>query len=68
VIEVPGTMVTLKVPACMDCAHFRVTALFELCMHKESAYTIAEKTDQHSAGHMRRLGCGADARLFDPRA
>jgi len=52
----------------MDCAHFRVTALFDLCMHKESAYTIAEKTDQHSAGHMRRLGCGADARLFDPRA
>jgi hypothetical protein len=68
VTEVPGTIVTLKVPACMDCKHFRATALFELCMHTDATYKVAEKTDQHSVGHMRRMyACGPDAKLFDPR-
>jgi len=66
--EIPGTIVTLKLPACVDCKHFRDARIFLLCMHKDATYKVAEKTDQHSVGHMRRMySCGPDAKLFDPR-
>ena len=55
-------------PNCKDCQHYRETTLFELCKSPESTYTAGGKTDQHTVGHMRRLGCGPEARLFDPRA
>jgi len=67
VTEIPGRIVTLKVPACVDCKHFRETTVFLLCIHPDSKYEIAGKADQHTAGHMRRMGCGEDAKLFDPK-
>ena len=54
-------------PNCKDCKHFRETTLFYLCLHAESTYTAAGKTDQHTVGHMRRLRCGPQAALFEPR-
>jgi hypothetical protein len=42
--------------------------MFELCDHSESKYKVADRpADQHTIGHMRRLGCGPEARMFEVR-
>lgn len=56
--------------SCEDCAHYSPRALFELCLHSESAYFALGEADHHTVGHMRdevRGKCGADRRLFAAR-
>lgn len=50
--------------SCRGCDHYRDAAVFELCTHPRSAYTVAERSDFHSIGHMRKYECGHDAALF----
>lgn len=53
--------------SCADCAHYSPRALFELCLHSESAYFALGESDHHTTAHMRdevRGKCGAERRLF----
>ena len=52
---------------CRDCKHFRSTMVFELCSHKESQYIAGGKKGEHTIGHMRRHGCGPEARWYEPK-
>ena len=49
---------------CHECAHYERTPVFELCRHSASSYTIAEKTDFHTIGHMRTVGACRDAAVM----
>lgn len=65
--HIDGTSVDLS--KCGECAHHQATAVFDLCKHAQSLYSIAGKADHHTIGHMRTVGaCRAEASLFSPVA
>jgi hypothetical protein len=48
------------------CVHHEQTALFELCKHAASKYSVGGKEDFHTIGHMSTVGaCRVDAVLLD---
>ena len=52
---------------CDECEHHKSTAVFELCMHTDSRYSIAGKVDFHTISHMRSIGsCRPEATKFSP--
>jgi hypothetical protein len=54
---------------CHECEHYKSTAVFDLCMHAQSRYSIAGKVDFHTISHMRANGpCRREATLFSPVA
>lgn len=54
---------------CYSCIHYEPTALFDLCKHHSSRYSIAGKVDYHTISHMRSAGsCRDGAVLFEPIA
>ena len=50
---------------CKRCAHYKCTALFELCRHQQSEYTLIGDIEHHTCQHMRqeRGPCGPEMRL-----
>lgn len=55
---------------CRQCKHYRNAAVFELCQHPKSAYSVAGKSDFHTITYMRqdRFPCGEDAVLLERKA
>lgn len=54
---------------CRECAHHEATAIFDLCKHESSRYSIAGKVDFHTIAHMRGIGaCRREAVNFSPVA
>ena len=68
IVPVPGTTVTLTLPECQDCKHYRTTMVFDLCEHINSRYSVAGKDDQHTTGHMRQHSCGPDGKLYEAKS
>lgn len=52
---------------CKSCKYYQETNIFELCKHERSVYQIAEKSDFHTIGHMRKFSCGEPAVLFQQK-
>lgn len=52
--------------SCATCRYFQPGSIFELCLHAESLYHIADKPDYHTCNHMRQLygKCGQDRKLY----
>lgn len=48
-----------------DCKFYENAVVFELCKHEDSQYSVADKEDFHSIGHMWAVSsCGPDARCY----
>lgn len=52
-----------------QCEHYRDVAVFELCHHPKSVYSVAGKSDFHTIVHMREHAnlCGPIATLRKSR-
>lgn len=53
------------ITGCKRCGHYARTALFELCGHPQSEYTLVGEIERHTCNHMRQdYGlCGPEMRL-----
>lgn len=53
------------IAGCKRCVHYKCTALFELCKHSQSEYTLIGEIERHTCSHMRQVygGCGPEMKL-----